>query len=505
MSAAARSRRWRLQTRLIMLAGLVLLLVGAAIGIASWLSVRTSLMSDLDGQLAGMTQHARAEPGPGQNRGDGPPSLVRTPVDEALRYLFQPGVGDGALAVADNGDGGEGLIAEAGQTRPQTLPASAVQTLVDVGSRMHGEGHLSIDVPGFGSYRVVAYDDDGVTTVYGVPQSNVDSALERTAWTTAAVVLIGVLATALLMAVIIHRQLRDLRDVARTAREVTDLELGEGKPELALRVPSDLAVAGTEVGDVGTSVNRMLDHVGSALEERYRGTEQMRRFVADASHELRTPIATIRGWADLTRPYRDGLPVEVTTSLSKIDAGAVRMSSLVDDLLLLARLEAGKQPTKEDTVDVSAVLLELVEDAHVLAPDHSIVIDLPPEVLEVRGATDQVRQAASIVLSNACVHTPPGTRVHVEAKPEASLGQSGGCVVIRISDDGPGIPEEIRETVFDRFVRGDASRTRQDGVKGGSSGLGLAIALGLIDLMHGRISVASSDAGTELEVRLRAA
>ncbi|WP_166970623.1 sensor histidine kinase [Brevibacterium atlanticum] len=530
-------RRWRLQTRLIVLAGLVLLLVGAGIGTASWLSVRGSLMSDLDAQLTSMTSHARSGDGPGAGPGaTGNPGTSdggdesSAAVDSALRYLFQPGVGDGALVVVDSGDGGEGLIAEAGLSRPRALSAAAIDALLDVetgggvsdgsasgssasdggasGDSDHGgsaSAHESVRVPGFGSYRVVAFDDGGTTTVYGVPQGNVDGALERTAWTTAFVVLIGVLATAALMAVIIHRQLRDLREVARTAREVTDLELSAGEPELALRVPSELAVPGTEVGDVGASVNRMLDHVGSALEERYRGTEQMRRFVADASHELRTPIATIRGWADLTRPYRNDLPAEVATSLGKIDSGAMRMSSLVDDLLLLARLEAGRQPTSEDTVDVSSLLIELVEDAHVVNPDHSISLDVPPEALEVRGEVGQVRRVVSIVLTNACVHTPPGTRVHIEAQAthKPVSGQLPSDVVaIRISDDGPGIPPDIRDRVFDRFVRGDPSRARQDGAKGGSSGLGLAIAAGLVDLMHGSIAMSSTDSGTTFELRL---
>lgn len=508
-------RRWRLQTRLIVLAGLVLLLVGAGIGTASWLSVRGSLMTDLDAQLTSMTSHARSGDGPGAGpgtsgnpgtSGGGDDSVAA--VDSALRYLFQPGVGDGALVVVDSGDGREGLIAEAGLTRPRSLSAEAIDALLDVDAHGGESAHESVRVPGFGAYRVVAFDDGATTTVYGVPQGSVDSALERTAWTTAFVVLIGVIATAALMAVIIHRQLRDLRDVARTAREVADLELSAGKPELALRVPAELAVPGTEVGDVGASVNRMLDHVGSALEERYRGTEQMRRFVADASHELRTPIATIRGWADLTRPYRDDLPAEVATSLGKIDSGAMRMSSLVDDLLLLARLEAGRQPTREDTVDVSSLLVELVEDAHVVNPDHSISLDVPPEALEVRGAADQVRRVVSIVLTNACVHTPPGTSVHVEAlaarKPVSGQLPSD-VVAIRISDDGGGIPPEIRDRVFDRFVRGDPSRARQDGAKGGSSGLGLSIAAGLVELMRGGISMSTTDAGTSFELRLPAA
>ena len=502
-----RLRRWRLQTRLIVLAGLVLLLVGAGIGTASWLSVRTSLMSDLDEQLTSMTSHARSG-GPGSGPGAGPGTESTSAVDSALRFLFQPGVGDGALAVVDSGGGGEGLIAEAGLNRPRSLSTDAIEALLSVEPGTSEASHESVRVPGFGVYRVVAFEENGTRTVYGVPQGSVDAALDRTAWTTSVVVLIGVLITAGLMAVIIHRQLRDLRDVARTAREVTDLELSAGKPELALRVPSELAIPGTEVGDVGAAVNRMLDHVGTALDERYRGTEQMRRFVADASHELRTPIATIRGWADLTRPYRDDLPAEVATSLGKIDSGAMRMSSLVVDLLLLARLEAGRQPTSEDTVDVSSLLVELVEDAHVVNPDHRISLDVPPEALEVRGAADQVRRVVSIVLTNACVHTPPGTTVHVEAQAmrKPVSGQLPSDVVsIRISDDGQGIPPEIRDRVFDRFVRGDPSRARQDGAKGGSSGLGLAIAAGLVDLMHGSISMSSTEAGTTFELRLPAA
>lgn len=184
------------------------------------------------------------------------------------------------------------------------------------------------------------------------------------------------------------------------------------------------------------------------------------------------------------------------------------MSSLVDDLLLLARLEAGRQPTREDTVDVSSLLVELVEDVHVVNPDHAISLDVPPEALEVRGAADQVRRVVSIVLTNACVHTPPGTNVHVEAlatrKPVSGQLPSD-VVAIRISDDGQGIPPEIRDRVFDRFVRGDPSRTRQDGAKGGSSGLGLSIAAGLVELMRGGISMSSTDAGTTFELRLPAA
>ena len=202
------------------------------------------------------------------------------------------------------------------------------------------------------------------------------------------------------------------------------------------------------------------------------------------------------------------LPAEVATSLSKIDAGALRMSSLVDDLLLLARLEAGRQPTREDTVDVSSLLIELVEDAHVVNPDHGITLDVPPEAIEVRGAVDQVRRVVSSVLTNACVHTPPGTRIHVEAQ-TAHKPVSGqlpqDIVVIHISDEGPGIPPEIRERVFDRFVRGDPSRARRSGAQGGSSGLGLAIAAGLVELMHGSISMSSSDEGTDFELRLPAA
>ncbi|RBP62363.1 two-component system OmpR family sensor kinase [Brevibacterium sanguinis] len=500
MTRTFRARRMTLRSRLIAIAVSVLVIVGFGIGAASYLTVRSSLMGDLDSQLQEMAAQAGGQtrpPGePGPDPGDGP--------GPGLRYLFQPGVGDGAVVVAEGAGEDRGLIARTGSGEPLDLPAEAVAAFAAT-APADGSRPETVTIPDLGAYRVVSTTEgvgpDSVTTVFGLPQARVDASLGRIAVTTALVVTAGVVLTAVLLGVLIHRQLGELRDVARTARKVTELDLGAGRPELSLRVPDELAVPGTEVGDVGASMNRMLDHVSRALEERYRGNEQMRRFVADASHELRTPIATIRGWADLTKPHRENVPPEVSLSLSRIDSGAERMSRLVDDLLLLARLEAGRQP-EEGTTDVSAILVELVEDAHVVHRDHDIALDLPPRALEVRGTGDRVRQVVSAVVTNACVHTPPGTRVSVEARAEGR--GSDAEVVVSVTDDGPGIPEEIVGRVFDRFVRGDSSRSREDGAEGGSSGLGLAIVKGLVDLMGGSVAVDSSASGTTFLLRFRA-
>ncbi len=299
--------RMTLRSRLIIIAVSVLVVVGVGIGAASFLTVRSALMGDLDSQLQEMSEQAGGQARPPGDPGPG----AEEPPGPGLRYLFQPGVGDGAVVVADGPDEDRGLIARTGSGEPLELSAEAVAAFAEAGKAEDGRPR-TVTVTELGSYRIVAVSETigagTVTTVFGLPQSRVDASLRQIAVTTALVVGAGVVLTAALLGVLIHRQLKELRDVARTARKVTELDLREGKPELSLRVPAELSIPGTEVGDVGASMNTMLDHVSGALDERYRGNEQMRRFVADASHELRTPIATMRGWADLTRPHRGRRP-----------------------------------------------------------------------------------------------------------------------------------------------------------------------------------------------------
>ena len=177
-----------------------------------------------------------------------------------------------------------------------------------------------------------------------------------------------------------------------------------------MRVPEEDTDPHTEVGTVGAALNRMLGHVGSALTARQASEKKVRQFVADASHELRTPLASIRGYAELTRRSPHDLPDDVTHSIGRIESEATRMTSLVEDLLLLARLDEGRE-LERDPVDLSILLVDAISDAHAAGPDHRWTLDLPDEPVEVTGDEPRLHQVIMNLLANARVHTPDGTHV----------------------------------------------------------------------------------------------
>ena len=218
------------------------------------------------------------------------------------------------------------------------------------------------------------------------------------------------------------------------------------------------------------AINAMLDDLEAAFEARHAADGRLRRFVADASHELRTPLATIRGYAQMLEriPANDALARE--QARERIERGADRMSALVDDLLLLARLDADERPLHVEEVDVTPLLLEAVQDAHAVAPDHRFDVDVPAHPVVARADAHMLDRVVRNLVSNAWKHTPTGTRVTVRAAVEDD--GTSQRVVIDIADSGPGIPNAIRAEVFGRFVRADTGRSRTGG---GSSGLGLAI------------------------------
>ncbi len=315
----------------------------------------------------------------------------------------------------------------------------------------------------------------------------------------------------------IVREMAPLGKVAATARGIgqTDLEVGAIEP--FDRVAPEDAPAGTEVGDVGTALNAMIDNVESALTARAESEKRLRQFVADASHELRTPLASIQGYTQLLQ--RES--IESDLALSRISSESKRMSVLVEDLLLLARLDAGRE-LESKPVDVVPLAIDAVSDAHAAGPDHEWVLDVPMgdedgagfDACEVLGDESALRQVLANLVNNARVHTPAGTRVVVgvaaipvaesdvlrdktgERSWRAGVGPAGS-VRIRVADNGPGIPEELRSTVFDRFVRGDSSRTRSGS---GSSGLGLSIVSSIVGALGGRVEMSTSEAGTTFDV-----
>jgi len=236
--------------------------------------------------------------------------------------------------------------------------------------------------------------------------------------------------------------------------------------------------------------------VETALEQREGSEARLRRFVADASHELRTPLAGIRSYAELARRSTEAVPDDVSHALGRVESEAVRMGLLVDDLLLLARLDAGR-PLEQEDVDLSRLVMEVTNDARVAGPDHRWSLDLPDEPLVVRGDEHRLHQVVGNLLTNARIHTPAGTSVVLRL----SRGEPGEHhVLLSVSDDGPGIPEQLQATVFERFVRADDSRSRTKG----STGLGLAIAAAVVKAHGGSLTLTSDPGGTQFLISLPA-
>ena len=260
-------------------------------------------------------------------------------------------------------------------------------------------------------------------------------------------------------------------------------------------MPEHLTDERTEVGQVGSALNAMLDHVEHSLGQRHRSEQQVRQFVADASHELRTPLSTIHGYAELSRRTSPPDPEQLTFAMTKVEAEATRMSSLVEDLLLLARLDAGR-PLARDEVDLTRLALEAVGDARVVGPDHRWKLDLPDEPVVAPGDEQRLHQVLTNLLNNARRHTPPGTSVTVGVAEDPTAQE----VVLSVEDDGPGLPPQLDGTAFERFTRGDSARTRQSG----GAGLGLSLVQAISHAHGGRVSVDSAPGRTRFEVRLPA-
>ena len=359
---------------------------------------------------------------------------------------------------------------------------------------LDGEPHTIAAGP-LGDYRALAIAQpqwNGVSIVLALPLAEVNATTAQLAWTIAIVAAGGLLLALAIGSLVVRRALSPLARVTATAQRVSELSLDRGDVDLTQRVAD--TDERTEVGRLGGAFNRMLGHVASALSAREQSEQKVRRFVADASHELRTPLASIRGYAELTRLHGGELPPDVMHAIGRIESESVRMTELVEDLLLLARLDEGRELAAQP-VDLARVVVEAVGDAQAAGPDHEWEVRLPDAPTVVTGDEPRLRQVVTNLLANARVHTPEGTSV------VAALEHDGDDVVLTVEDDGPGIPPELAASLFERFVRGDSSRSR----RAGSTGLGLAIVQAVTLAHRGTVSVASRPGATRFTVRLPAA
>ena len=497
-------RRWTLRTRLVALTVVLLALISLAIGVVSTVSVRARLTSQVDQQITQAFARplrnidAAGEGGGGDGGGDAlrvGPGGVSATVQSG--QVVDSGVFDAGGAQADaRGYPVTGVLTSAQQSVVVDLVGSATGIpVLTEGQRVSGLHPVTASLPGRGPYRFAVVSlSGGRSAVLGASLAGVDDAVAQLVRTELIVALAGLVLVGVLGGVVIRASLRPLTRVAATATRVSELPLARGEVLLAERVPAADTDPGTEVGQVGAALNRMLGHVGSALVARQESETRVRTFVADASHELRTPLTAIRGYAELTRRSREPVPPDVAHALGRVESEAQRMTTLVEDLLLLARLDSGR-PLDSHPVDLSALVVDVTSDAHAAGPDHPLTLDLPDEAVVVPGDAARLHQVLANLLANTRTHTPPGTPVTV------SLRRSPSEAVLSVVDAGPGIAPDLLPHVFARFARGDSSRART----AGSTGLGLAIVQAVAAAHHGTVVVASVPGRTAFTVTLPAA
>ncbi|WP_433785708.1 ATP-binding protein [Actinomycetospora sp. CA-101289] len=487
-------RSWApsLQSRLVVTTVLLLTLVSGVVGAGAALSLRGYLYRQLDQQVGEIVRF-RADPPPGDpDRRPPPPDAGGGFVGggpERPADTLEVVVDDGRVVRAV-------LIGRGGTSR--ALPADQAAPAIAVAP---GGPPDTVELEGLGPYRAAAVArPDGTVVVVGLSTAALENTVDELVAREAAIFGVGVVLAGVAAAFLTRRTLRPLHRVSATARRVSELPLSSGEVELADRVPEADADDRSEVGRVGAALNRMLGHVAAALAARQESETRVRRFVADASHELRTPLAAIRGYHELAVRRGGDVPDEVAGLLDRMGAQTERMSALVEDLLLLARLDAGR-PLAREPVDLARVVVDAVTDAHAAAPDHRWALDLPdaedeePAALEVVGDPERLHQVVANLLGNARTHAPPGTGVTVRLR-----GGPDG-VRLEVADDGPGIPADLLPHVTERFARGDAGRARTTG----STGLGLAIVAAVVAEHGGRLEITSVPGDTRVTVAVPAA
>ncbi|MCQ9135829.1 HAMP domain-containing sensor histidine kinase [Streptomyces hilarionis] len=516
---ARRARRWlsrvslprTLRARLT--AGLVVLLAVscAAVGVAAVVELNGFLTGRLDQQLraAGVRFPASLEHGaplPSDHDGD-EDGDTRRQAAGTFGARLAGGAVTNAAVVASGHDAG---------TVSVSLGARDARRLAALPT--DGEGRTT-ELSTLGDYRLMATRGrDGDVLVTGLPMESVEAAVHRLELVCAVVFGAALAVAGVAGALWVRWSLRPLSRVAATATRVSELPLSSGEVALEPRVRE--GDPRSEVGRVAGAFDAMLGHVEDALTKRHASEERLRSFAADASHELRTPVASIRGHAELALLHPDPVPRKVVRALERIEAEAARMGEVVDDLLLLARLDAGR-PLERRRVDLTRLVLDAVTDAQAAGPGHRWALELPEEPVTVPGDAHRLHQVLANLLANARLHTPEGSTVTISLKTDAPPGSAAGpgpgdgpadgtadgtlgrTAVLEVHDDGPGVAEDLRSKVFERFTRADRRRTEGTG-GGAGAGLGLSIVAAVAEAHGGSVGLVSVPGSTTFTVRLPA-
>jgi len=457
----------------------LILFAGVLIGAVSTATLGRQLIQDLDRDLVDVASRLSD-------------SVDRPGMDAVgpRNRLDRPGFDIGTLIAVVSGDQASGaFIGQNGQLT--ALPDEDLEEFA--GEVWEADDPKTIHLGGgFREVRTLLVGQVGeAQVVVGLPMTGIRNTIARLT----SVIFVIVAASVVLAAGIgmwgLRLALRPLDRIRQTAVAVSNQSLSDPQSRLRERVPDSLADPASEIGQLGAAFNHMLDHVDTSLHARTQSEEKLRQFVSDASHELRTPLASIRGYSELTLRHGDTLPSDVQQSLSRIESESIRMSHLVEDLLMLARLDEG-QVAEMTSVDLADVVREVLADAEVRAPGHHWGSKVPSRRVTVTANRNQMVQVVTNLVQNATVHTPEGTDIRV------NLATQGDEVVFMVSDSGPGIPEELQPHLFERFRRADKGRSRSTG----STGLGLAIVRGIVDAHGGSVEVSSEPGKMVFTVRL---
>ncbi|HEX9342509.1 MAG TPA: HAMP domain-containing sensor histidine kinase [Actinomycetota bacterium] len=473
----------------------VLLLVTVALGlisVASIASLRGYLVSRLDNQLQLVASRPAPNPlqnGGGSGNGGGGEGQNNQRSQPPSPYWVQFLDADGNVRRDSSGNVMVFSNPLLQGQQPPKLRYDAAWL------RAHAGGPFTLAATsGASHWRVlVQFHLDGTSTVAAASLDDISGTitrLQRIDLIVSAVVLV-VLAGIVVM--IVRANLRPLVEIEQVAGAIAEGELTRRVPDRDPR---------TEVGQLGRALNAMLAQIEAAFGARAasevaarRSEERMRRFVSDASHELRTPLTTIRGFAELYRQGAAREPAELDRLMRRIEDQAASMGLLVNDLLLLARLDQ-QRPLERHPVDLLTLVADAVQDARAVAPDRQVALllgdgDAPGEPLIVLGDESRLRQVIANLMSNALTHTPPSTSVEVRARTDAQHA------VVEVADHGPGLTPEQTERVFERFYRADPARSHAQagtsGTDGGAgAGLGLAIVAALVAAHSGTVEVDST-------------
>jgi two-component system OmpR family sensor kinase len=450
-----------------LLVGLLALVVAGLLvaDLGTYLSLQSSLIDRVDKQLFD-SRDAVVGLLLDEHHGPGPPLATALPSGTYIEIR------------APDGTSAHGTVGAPGHPQSSGHP----QLPADIPTPDRSSTPAAQSLPGTGGvsqYRVLIYSPDrgpamGDTVILAIPLTDVQATLDNLLLFEGLISAAVLAALALFAWSVIGVGLRPLERMGSTAKAIA-------AGDLSRRV--EPATPRTEIGRLGLSLNGMLSQIEMAFAERTRSEQRLRRFLADASHELRTPLTSIRGYAELLRRGAAHTAEDSALARRRIEAEAVRMSVMVDDLLLLARLDQGR-PLEQKPVDLQQIAHDACADARAVAPSRAITL-WAREAVVVRGDELRLRQVVANLVSNAIVHTPTGTPI------EVSVTSNGERAALSVTDHGPGLKGEEARRVFEPFYRADPGRSRDRG----GSGLGLSIVAAVVTAHGGAVQVLETPGG----------